>query len=289
MIISPTYNGNFLRIAYEIPIPIRNDSLNTVYKNLIPQWSLFLQHCKIPDKILFSSRVISQQVLFPQQGLFQKQRLFLLLSQFLNKIPFSGQMSFNFVLPRRVDAHASEDYLSLLSPISMHKNQILQENDERLLFFNSSIPKQKSNVHSGISSNKTKIPSKISPSRGKIHILHPQQQSWVYFPQPKMLYESSVSVSNILYPYIIYKTSKHMHTKCICNLIYFDNIITQCITYIITLHKTNFVSSRLIRKQMNIINNFQTGQRLIPETGRGNYLYDQEKINFRNKTGKISI
>ena len=66
-----------------------------------------------------------------------------------------------------------------------------------------------------------------------------------------------------------------MHINSDNILIYFESIVMQCITYIMTLHKANFVFSGKVRKQTNIISNFQIGHRLIPETGRGNYLYDQ--------------
>ena len=44
-------------------------------------------------------------------------------------------------------------------------------------------------------------------------LVYPQQQSEIYFPQPKMLYEATVAVSDILHPYVIYKISYHMHMK----------------------------------------------------------------------------
>ena len=44
-----------------------------------------------------------------------------------------------------------------------------------------------------------------------------------------------------------------------------------------TLHGTNFVFAGIVHQQTNVISNFQTGQRLIPEIGQDNYLYDHVK------------
>ena len=46
-------------------------------------------------------------------------------------------------------------------------------------------------------------------------------------------------------------------------------------------YKQSFISSGKISQQMAIINNLEKGQRLIPETGQGNYLHDQSNLQIQ--------
>ena len=128
---------------------------------------------------------------------------------------------------------------------------------------NAFILKQKSKIPSGVSSNRmqefpAKLFQQIIPSKSwRITLFILRNSQGFIFPSQSCYKELLIRFNDISHPYIISQYSiAYAYRNAYNILIYFESVIMQCITYIMTLHKANSVFLGKIRKQTNTINNF---------------------------------